>query len=254
MKFLRSLCLLIMIIAVGAACAPSVKSDGTPEAESFTLPGDALTVISGGSNLELVKVAPTADSEAPNQLDVTRWFTAEQMGAGTAEADWSMEGDTLRLDLACRGVTLECDLKHRIEIPDGVRVKVRAGDGSVSAKGFTAPLDLDVSNGNINVEGTTAPLALEAADGSIRAEQLASKKVRARTSNGYLILDFDKAPDSVRTKSVDGNTTIKVPRTPFKIKTDVRDGKAKVSLPRRDAADRSINAAARNGSIRIRPS
>lgn len=252
MKFLRSLGVLVVIIALGAACAPSVEEDGTAESKSFALPGDAVTIVSGGSNLELVRSTNRAGDHNTNQLAVTRWFTAERVGVGRAEADWSMEGRTLRLDLACSGVILECHLKHRIEIPDGVRVNVRADDGSVSAKGFAEPLDLDVSNGNINVDDTTSALTLKTEDGSIRAEGLRSESLKARTRNGYLILDFPEAPKSVRTKSVDGNTTIRAPRGAYKIKTDAQDGKAKVSLPQDGDAGRTIDAASRNGSIKIR--
>lgn len=252
MKLLRSLGLLVVIIVLGTACAPSVEQDGTAESTSFALPGDAVTIISGGGNLELVTASARAGDNGPNELALTRWFTAEQIGAGRAEADWSMEGDTLRLDLACSGVILECDLKHRVEIPEGVKVNVRADDGSVSAKGFAEPLDLDVSNGNINVDDTTSALTLKTVDGSIRAEGLKSKSVKAKARNGYLILDFPEAPKSVRTKSVDGNTTITAPRGPYKIKADARDGTAKVSLPKDGDAGRSIDATSRNGSIKIR--
>ena len=168
MNILRSLAVVVGIIALGAACAPSVKSDGTAEHKSFDLAGDALTIISDGGNLELVTSAASRGQSDPSEVAVTRWFTAEQFGAGRAEASWSMKNDTLRLKLVCFGFTLECDQKHRVEVPEGVQVDVRAEDGSVSAEGFAEPLDLEVYDGNINVDDSTSPLVLMTVDGSIR--------------------------------------------------------------------------------------
>lgn len=239
----------IMVALAGASCAVTKVGSGTPEVATYELTGDRIVIDSDFGELEVVPVAPAA---GPNRtVTVTRWFEAEKT-AGTARADWSKVGDdTIKLGGVCSGVVIDCNLRHRVEVPSNIPVKITADTGSVVANGFTAALDIKVTDGNLNLDQVSGPVVLATRDGSLRAERLTSDRVSAKSDNGYAILEFDEPPATVETRSADGNTTIRVPDAGYKIKTDLRDAKSTIKVAKRSDADRKITAAVSNGRLRI---
>jgi len=223
--------------------------DGTPESTAFRLSGDKLVVRSDLGPVELVPVEPSAGPE--HEIRVTRWFAAART-AGDAHAEWVKEGtDTIRLSGVCSGVVLECRLRHRVEVPSDLAVEVRAADGSVAARGFSAPLDIRVSGGNINVEDASGRLRLTTREGSMRAERLRSERVEARAQDGYVILEFDRSPVAVESRSARGNTTIRLPEAGYRIRTDLTRAKATIKVDRDADAEHRIDAAVTEGRLRI---
>lgn len=242
---------LIMIIAsmTAASCAVSEVSDGSPESKTFRLTGEVIDLRSDLGSLEVVPVEPAPGQD--HQVRVTRWFKASK-SAGQAKADWSQDGDdTIRLSAVCSGVIVDCELRHRVEVPAGVPIKITADSGNVVANDFAAALEIEVADGNINVDRASGRLKLTARDGSMRAERLTSEQVSARTGDGYVILEFDQAPKKVNTRSTNGNTTIRLPEARYSIKTDLADAKSTIKVDKDSSSDRRISAAVTDGRLRI---
>ncbi|MCT2589079.1 DUF4097 domain-containing protein [Streptomyces sp. N2-109] len=248
-----------LTMITGAAlsgCSTEEVSDGKAEHRSFAFTGKRLTVDSGDSKVEVVPVrtgGKGGKAGSERKAEVTRWFKASKV-KGTAKVSWTMEGNTLRLKTTCSGIIVDCETRHRIEVPDDTAVTVRSRDGNVVANGFRAELSIRTTDGNVNVSDARAPLTIRTTDGNVRAERLRSPSVSADTRDGYLILGFSRPPSSVRTGSHDGSTTVTAPRTPYDISTNAKDGSVKVSLPRDKASDRAIDASSHDGDITLRAS
>ncbi|NEA61940.1 DUF4097 family beta strand repeat-containing protein [Streptomyces sp. SID12488] len=237
----------VALVATASACS-SAGDDKDPEHRSFALQGRTLTVDSNDSGLDIVAV----DSTKSGRIEVTRWFQGSVTMGKDPKVTWSMEDDRLELRVKCSGVVADCSAKHRIEVPRGVSVVVRNGDGSVSARGFDQALDIRSGDGSVTVKNSTGPLKLYTDDGSIRALGVRSPQVRAHSEDGSVRLELASVPDLVESSSDDGSLTIELPRETYRVTADSDDGSVKVSVPRAERSTHVVSAKTQDGSIRVR--
>jgi len=235
------------LVVTASACA-SAGDDKDPEQRSFALQGRTLTVDSNESGLDIV----AADSNTSGRIEVTRWFQGSVALGKDPKVTWSMEDDRLKLRVKCSGVVADCSAKHRIEVPRGVSVVVRNGDGRVTARGFDQALDIRSEDGSVTVEDSTGPLKLYTDDGSIRALDVRSQQVRAHSEDGSVRLELASVPDLVESSSDDGSLTIELPRETYRVTADSDDGSVKVSVPRDERSTHVVSAKTQDGSIRVR--
>ncbi|MFD6828629.1 DUF4097 family beta strand repeat-containing protein [Streptomyces diastaticus] len=229
-------------------CAGDASADGgaEPEHKSFALSGRTLTVDSDDSRIELV----TGDGD---EVRVTRWFTGRALLGSTPRADWTVEGDELKLRVSCSGIVTTCDAEHRIEVPADVAVSLRTQDGGVTAKGFTTPLTLRGSDASLTVEDVSGPLDLHSADGAITARSVSSSRVRARTEDGSLTLALARAPQRIDASSEDGSVTVELPEAAYDVRTKVQDGRTNVSVLEDRASSRVVSVTTQDGNVTVRP-
>ncbi|MEU1314480.1 DUF4097 family beta strand repeat-containing protein [Streptomyces tibetensis] len=254
----------VVLVAGLSACGASAGDDTDPDHRSFGLQGRTLTVDSDDSALEIV----AAENQA-GKVEVTRWFQGSVVIGKHPKATWSLRDDRLVLRLKCSGIVVDCAARHRIEVPRGVTVKVRVGDGSVRARGFhdslnirtgdgsvrvtdtTGPVELRTDDGSIRVSDTTGPLRLRTGDGSIRAD-VSSRDVRTHTGDGSVRLELGVVPDRVESRSGDGSVTIAVPRAGYRVTTETGDGGVEVSVPRDDSSAHVVSARTGDGKVTVR--
>ncbi len=227
-------------------CGSADARDAKPEEKTFSISGRELVVDSDDSEVELVPGRGEG-----KDVKVTRWFDYWTVG-GSASASWEMDGNTLKLRLHCGGISVECDAKHRIEVPRGVTVTVKDDNGAVKARGFETPLKITSDNGAIDVRDSNGTLDLRTSNGEITAKGIGAKKVTAGSSNGAIHLETNAVPDLVETDTDNGATTVVVPRSSYKVDTDSGNGGIHVRVPRDDASGHTIKARSANGAIDIR--
>ncbi|MGA4858860.1 DUF4097 family beta strand repeat-containing protein [Streptomyces koyangensis] len=229
-------------------CAQDASADGgaEPERKSFALTGRTLTVDSDDSRIELVP----GDGE---EVRVTRWFSGRALVGSTPRAEWTVEGDALKLRVSCGGLVAHCDARHRIEVPADTAVALRTQDGAVSAKGFSAPLTLHGSDAPLTVEDVSGPLDLRSTDGAITTRSVSSPRVRARTEDGSLVLGLVEAPERIDAASKDGSVTVELPEAAYDVRTEVQDGRTHVSVLEDPASSRVVSVTAQDGNITVRP-
>jgi hypothetical protein len=237
----------VALVATASACS-SAGDDKDPEHRSFALQGRTLTIDSNESALDIV----AADSNKSGRIEVTRWFQGSVTMGKDPKVTWSMADDRLELRVKCSGVVADCSAKHRIEVPRGVSVVVRNGDGKVTARGFDQALDISSEDGSVTVEDSTGPLRLRTDDGAIRALGVRSQQVRAHSEDGSVRLELASVPDLVESSSDDGSLTIELPRETYRVTADSDDGSVKVSVPRSDSSSHVVSAKTKDGSIRVR--
>ncbi|GGZ11362.1 DUF4097 family beta strand repeat-containing protein [Streptomyces poonensis] len=246
-----------------AACGADASDDSAPEQRSFALQGRTLTVDSDDSALELVP----ADVD---EVKVTRWFEGRVVLGGDPEVSWEMADDRLELRLRCSGLVADCAARHRIEVPRGVAVTVRDGDGSVTAKGFeealnirtgdgsvrvsdsSGPLEVRTGDGSVRVSDSSGSLEMHSGDGSVRAEGIEARSVRASTEDGSVRIELGVVPDVVEARSGDGSIDVGLPRDTYRVTTESADGSVDVSVPRDESSDHVVTARTQDGSVRVR--
>ncbi|MER5445285.1 DUF4097 family beta strand repeat-containing protein [Streptomyces sp. NPDC002764] len=239
----------VAVVLVGgvSACGASAGDDKDPDHRTFALPGRTLTVDSDDSALEIV----AADGNAAGKVAVTRWFQGKVAIGSGPKVTWSMHGDRLVLRVRCSGVVADCSARHRIEVPRGVAVKVRDGDGSVRARGFRDALSISTGDGSVRVGDCTGPLEVHTGDGSVRAE-VDSRTVRAESGDGSVHLELGAVPDLVDSRSGDGSVTISLPRSTYRVAARTGDGSVHVSVPRDDSSSHVVRARSDDGEVTLR--
>lgn len=226
-----------------AGCGNSDLDDAKPEDRAFAFSGQELTVDSDDSPLELVP----GDGK---DVKVTRWFTGWTIG-GSSKSTWEMDGSTLKLRLHCSGISSNCQSKHRIEVPRGVKVTVKDGNGGVTARGFETDLKISSGNGEVRVTGATGALDLSSTNGTVTATGSGARQVRARSGNGSIRIALKQVPDQVRTVNHNGSTRIELPRAPYKVDVHSGNGNTKVDVPRDDASRHTVSGSSDNGEVQV---
>ncbi|WP_128381031.1 DUF4097 family beta strand repeat-containing protein [Streptomyces cavernae] len=261
------------VVLLAAGCA-GAEDDEHPDRKSFALQGRTLTVDSDDSALELV----AADVK---EVRVTRWFSGEVVVGDDPKVTWKVDGDRLVLRKKCSGMIANCSLKHRIEVPRGIAVKVENGDGSVTARGFrtavdvhsgdgsvrvtesSGPLNLRTDDGSVRVDEASGPLTLRTGDGSIRASGIEARRVKASTGDGSVHLELGVVPDLVESQTKDGSISIALPRdaqgsakgsgeVSYRVSAESNDGSVDVSVPRADDSPHVVSARTGDGKITVK--
>ncbi|GGJ12230.1 DUF4097 family beta strand repeat-containing protein [Streptomyces brasiliensis] len=235
------------LLVAATGCGASAGDDKHPDHRSFALHGRTLVVDSDDSALEIV-ASPSAKA---GSVEVTRWFQASVVAGKDPRVTWAMKGDRLVLRLTCSGFVADCAVRHRIEVPRGVSVQVRDGDGSVRARGFRDTLGIRTADGSVHVTESTGPLEVHTGDGSVRAE-VASARVRISSGDGSVRLRLGVVPDLVDTRSGDGSVTVALPRAAYRVTAQSRDGAVDVSVPRDPASPHVVGARTRDGKVTVR--
>ncbi|MGW7276713.1 DUF4097 family beta strand repeat-containing protein [Streptomyces sp. NPDC054844] len=237
----------VAVLVAGLGACASASDDKDPEHRSFALQGRTLTVDSDDSALEIV----ASDDHTSGKVEVTRWFSGSVAVGSDPEVTWKMDDDRLVLRTHCSGVVADCAARHRIEVPRGIAVQVKEGDGSVRARGFRDALNIRTGDGSVHVTDSTGPLELRTGDGSVRAE-VSSRRVNAHTDDGSVRIELGTVPDLVESRTGDGSVTITLPRATYKVSAETGDGGVDVSVPRDDASSHVVSARTGDGKVTVR--
>lgn len=236
------------VLAAGAAlagCGSADASEAKPESKMFALAGKELTVESDNSALEIVP------AERAGGVEVTRWFSGWTLG-GTAKVSWELDGSVLKLKEQCSGLSADCESRHKIEVPRGVKVTVKSGNGSVKARGIETDLKITSGNGAVRVVDSSGALDLFSSNGTVLTTGTTSTRVKAGSDNGEVRLTLGRVPDRVEAESDNGAVTIDLPRASYRVDARSRNGAEHVDVPRDDNSKHVVSARTGNGEVKIR--
>ncbi|PJE94392.1 hypothetical protein CUT44_29575 [Streptomyces carminius] len=244
-RVLVAVVLAAAVTAAAAGCADA--GDAEPEHRTFALEKQGGTdeplVIDADGDLELV-AADRAD------VKVTRWFAGYAYGGSTG-AKWSLKDGTLTLRTDCEGPA-NCDIRHRVELPEGLALKIGNDNGDVTARGFRGALGVVSDNGDVRVRDSSGPLELRSDNGSVKATGVGSRRVSAKTDNGGIELALARVPDRVEARSDNGNVTVELPRAAYRVDATSGDGDTEVAVDRERAGKRTVSAHSDNGDVTVR--
>jgi hypothetical protein len=231
-----------------SACTADASDDKHPEHRSFALQGRTLTVDSDDSALELVP----GDGD---HVEVTRWFEGSTVIGSDPKVTWAWDRaeGRLKLRLHCSGVVADCAARHRIEVPRGVAVVVRDGDGSVRAKGLRNGVDISAQDGSVRVEDVAGTLRLHTEDGSAHASGVDARRVSVRTQDGSADVALRTVPDRVDAAGEDGSISLTLPGSArYRVAAHASDGSVDVSVPRDAHSAHRVSARTQDGKVTLR--
>ncbi|MGP3632026.1 DUF4097 family beta strand repeat-containing protein [Streptomyces sp. 24-1644] len=237
----------LVLVAALSGCGSSNVDDAPVERKSFALGGEALTIDSANSTVELVP----ADVR---RVEVTRRFDGWAVLGSGPEAIWEMDNGVLRLQVKCEAMISDCDAHHRVQVPRGVAVTVNGDNGQVTASGFDTRLDLASDNGEVIVRDSSGPLKLESDNGEVVAERISASSVNVRSDNGSVRLVFTSVPKLVETVSDNGGITIELPKgeVAYAVDAEADNGDVSVKVPRHDDSPHVVKARSDNGEVTVR--
>ncbi|MFI6320480.1 DUF4097 family beta strand repeat-containing protein [Nonomuraea sp. NPDC050556] len=215
--------------------------DATPvrSTQTFPLTSTRLTITSGLGALRI-------SQGSANQVVVTRWLR----GKAANDNSWALKDGTLALTARCQLVFGDCGAEYAINVPPGVELVVEAGDDPVSVSSLSQRVAVTTTGGTIKVNGGSGQLRLLSKDGAIHAEGITSSEVRARTSDGEILLAFATPPTNVDALSREGRVITTVPDAPYKVTVSSKYGKA-TSDVKQTGDGRTIIAKSIDGNVRV---
>ncbi len=171
-----------------------------------------------------------------------------------------LNGDKLVVHASCASTfNTFCGLDYRIRVPEGVSVRARVSDGSVTVTNVHGDLDISSSDGSVRFDGGGAGsvngiLRLHSTDGSVTASNLTSTSVDASTADGSIRLGFTAAPQAVSARSSDGSVIVEVPNDAqtYRVQASSSDGSAHTSIRVDPSSSRVIAARSSDGNVTIR--
>ncbi|MFD1828292.1 DUF4097 family beta strand repeat-containing protein [Streptomyces desertarenae] len=242
----RALVAVAMAVAATAGMAGCVDADDAPpEHRVFGLGQERRTLVVDVDDSPLELVA--ADR---GDVRVTRWFDGLAYGGSTG-ARWSFEDGTLSLGPRCKGPA-SCDIRHRVEVPHGVAVRVVSDNGDVTVRGLRAALAVEADNGTVRVRDVSGPLELSGDNGSVEATGVRSREVTAETDNGRLKLALAEVPEEVAARSHNGSVTVELPRARYRVDAGAHNGSTRVEVPRDAGSGHTVTARSSNGDVTVR--
>jgi hypothetical protein len=165
-------------------------------------------------------------------------------------------GDTATITNTCAhpGLFRRCDLQVQLLLPTKLPVTADVGNGQLTARDLSGPLNLTTGNGIIQAVTTTGTLSLHTSNGTIRLTDSRSAHVTADTTNGAMNLAFAVPPVTLAAHSTNGAVDITVPGTnAYFITATTTNGSKHIDLPTDRSAPDSITATTTNGAIHINP-
>jgi len=153
---------------------------------------------------------------------------------GRATATASLDDGVLRLSSDCSSWFLRCSVDHRVELPAGADVQIRATAGEVRLVGV-GDVDVELVAGNITVE--------DAAGGSFVT----------RTETGNTSIGTANEPELVDVTTTTGAVTITVPEAAYLVDAAAELGRVDVGVDQAADAVLTLRARTVTGSISIQP-
>jgi hypothetical protein len=103
---------------------------------------------------------------------------------GSGDDGWWPANRRVRVKGSGRGTEAWADM--RIIVPAGRRVDVKVGVGSVSSRGVTGDLGLDVASAHVRVDGHTGTLRLDTGSGGAEISDVRGDELKADVGSGHV--------------------------------------------------------------------
>ncbi|MEU8524711.1 MULTISPECIES: DUF4097 family beta strand repeat-containing protein [Streptomyces] len=237
----------VVIGALGVTGCGSADVGGAPvERKNFAFSGDALTVDSDNSDLEIVP-GDVTDIRVTRQVD--GWVF---LGEGP-NPTWRMEGSKLVLRVECDAVASNCGARHTVTVPRGVAVTVEDQNGDMTLDGFATPLTVRSENGDVRIRNQGGPLDLGSENGDVHLESGTLKTLVARTENGDVAITLRAVPEKVEVSSDNGDVDLRLPRgSSYDVAGSSNNGDLSIDVPNDKASTHQVSARSENGDVAVR--
>lgn len=222
---------LLGLLAVSTGCGTSspLKEDTV----SYDITGKVAALHVEADNAGTVEVVE-ADRQGIRVTERLSWLKDKP------KASHKVQGDTLELTFACPttwgwgALGATCDVHYLVEVPTGLRVRVRSDSGNLTVKNLSGELEAITDSG------------------AIEATELTGEKVATRTGSGDMTLAFAGQPDEITTITDSGKTVIQVPQGSYNIVDETDSGHKHIKPASVPSAQRTIALSSDSGDLEVR--
>ncbi|RSM95573.1 hypothetical protein DMB42_49395 [Nonomuraea sp. WAC 01424] len=211
----------------------------------FALDKLKVTTGSGEVNLEIVP-GPAGE------LTLDRSVGWTSIDRPMITEDWN--GDTLRLDIRCRGSRQPngpmCRADYTLLVPFETEVEARTTIGDLMVGQVIGAVRLTTVSGDVLADGVTGEVWARSGSGTIRGNSLLGGRADVETGSGDVQLDFANPPLSVRAVArATGDVELRMPAETYDVTAEGR--RTEVEVDAAKGAPRKIEARAPLGSVRV---
>ena len=220
--------------------------------------GGVVTVLLGAHSLVGLLAAHTSESTATyagvRTIDVSgaagdvsvtagapgsrvQVLTRIRRGLQDPHTSGSVQGGALHLRSSCPWIgSLGCDVSYRLQIPDGLPVRIASSGGDVSVDGVHA-----------------SSLDLRSGAGDVRATGVRADRITADSSAGDVLVDVVTPPSDLMATSSAGDVHVNLPDAVYDLRADTSAGDRRVDGIRQDpASTHHVTARSSAGDVVIR--
>lgn len=170
-------------------------------------------------------------------------------------ASETVDVDVLRIDAECpRIVPLGCAVDYRLEVPAGIPVRIRTGQGSVSVADVTGTVDVDTKAGGVRLAGTRGPVRVNTGAGDVDGVDIAVSYLDATTSAGRIRLSLAEPPGRLGLRTRAGSIDVALPAADggYRVDADAGEGRVDVGFEQNEGGSRTVVARSDAGNIAVR--
>ncbi|SNT07810.1 Putative adhesin [Streptosporangium subroseum] len=198
------------------------------------------------------------EEQAVSSYDVTGTVTALDVSTGSGEivineskrsgvhvtetmhwrgdkpkAEHPLDADKLTLRYKCPEPDGNCSVDYKVEIPQGVTVKLDAGSGIITLRGLTGGVSASTGSGDIE------------------ANALGAKRFVADTGSGHIKARFTVMPDNVDLETGSGDVTAWLPQGAYNVTTRSGSGDQTVEVTKDPSAPRTVSVQTGSGDAEV---
>lgn len=206
-----------------------------------------------------LSVIVTGDGQVRLEPGRATGLTVVRTLAGSAakhgNADWELDGHTLRLSAECTGIAINCHGVYVVRVPSGTDVSVTSRGGSVTGAGLRGTLRISTSAGDVRLRRTTGALRLYSASGRIELVGARSAQVDARTGRAPISLSFARPPARVAAYSNAGDIDVRLPvsRAEYRVEAVAGSRAAQhIGIVNDPSASRRVTVRTEHGAVTVR--
>lgn len=135
-------------------------------------------------------------------------------------------------------------LSYRVEVPEGVAVRVKTSSGSARVEGVRAAVAVETSSGSVSLKQIRGDVTTSATSGSVRLEKI-DGAIRGVSSSGSIRIEESRG--RVLAQSSSGSITVKLDAVTAPIDLTASSGSIHLELP--DDADVTVEARSSSGGV-----
>lgn len=229
-----------LAVALLVAVAPR---EGTT---TFTRPA-SVTAVEVDSSAGPVEVVP-AEGREISVRRTTRYLVGEPQVADSVIAG------VVRLRARCPGpIVAGCEVRHRVEVPASVSVRIRAVRGRVSVSGVTAQVDVVAGANRVALADISGPVRVVSSSGPVTGTGLAPPFLDATASSGPIRLSLARPPGRLDVTTGSGPVELTLPEARYRVETRTRSGRVDVAVVADATSPYVVRATTGSGPIVVRP-
>ncbi|QKW25324.1 DUF4097 family beta strand repeat protein [Streptomyces seoulensis] len=152
--------------------------------------------------------------------------------------------------LVLAGCGDDCSIDYTVDVPAGLPVTGTTSNGAIDLSGVGA-VQVGTSNGDVTVDGADGAVDLHTSNGRIKAKGLKGGGVKAKSSNGPVVIGT-AAAQNVWVRTSNAPVTVTAAAGPYRVTAHTSNGSPHVSVPTDPKARYALDLGTSTGDITVK--